>query len=307
VGVDLSISLGGARLANPVVTASGCFGSGKEMSRFVDLAALGAVVCKTVTPEPRLGISPPRGAETASGMLNAIGLQNPGVDAFRANDLTWLAEHNIPAIASVGGHSVADYVRCVEALRGARGLVAIEMNLSCPNLEDRGFMFALSAERTAEVTAAARASADVPIFCKLSPDVTDLVAVAEAAVGAGADGLSLINTTLGMAIDPQTYRAKLSTGTGGLSGPAIKPIAIRCVWQVHRALPHVPIIGMGGIAGVEDAVEFILAGATAVAVGTANFYDPTATEAIARGLLDFCNERGIGSLDEIRGQVKIEG
>lgn len=307
MGVDLSISLGGARLANPVVTASGCFGSGKEMSRFVDLAALGAVVCKTVTPEPRLGISPPRGAETASGMLNAIGLQNPGVDAFRANDLTWLAEHNIPAIASVGGHSVADYVRCVEALRGARGLVAIEMNLSCPNLEDRGFMFALSAERTAEVTAAARASADVPIFCKLSPDVTDLVAVAEAAVGAGADGLSLINTTLGMAIDPQTYRAKLSTGTGGLSGPAIKPIAIRCVWQVHRALPHVPIIGMGGIAGVEDAVEFILAGATAVAVGTANFYDPTATEAIARGLLDFCNERGIGSLDEIRGQVKIEG
>jgi dihydroorotate dehydrogenase (NAD+) catalytic subunit len=307
VGVDLSISLGGARLANPVVTASGCFGSGKEMSRFVDLAALGAVVCKTVTPEPRLGISPPRGAETASGMLNAIGLQNPGVDGFRENDLTWLAEHNIPAIASVGGHSVADYVRCVEALRAAPGLIAIEMNLSCPNLEDRGFMFALSAERTGEVTRAARAAADVPIFCKLSPDVTDLVAVAEAAVGAGADGISLINTTLGMAIDPQTFRAKVSTGTGGLSGPAIKPIAIRCVWQVHRALPHVPIIGMGGIAGVEDAVEFILAGATAVAVGTANFYDPTATEAIARGLLDFCNERGIGSLDEIRGRVKIEG
>ena len=307
MGVDLSISLGGARLANPVVTASGCFGSGKEMSRFVDLTSLGAVVCKTVTPEPRLGISPPRGAETASGMLNAIGLQNPGVQAFRDNDLTWLAERNVPAIASVGGHSVADYVRCVEALHGAPGLIAIEMNLSCPNLEDRGFMFALSAERTAEVIAAARAIADVPIFCKLSPDVTDLVAIAEAAVGAGADGLSLINTILGMAIDPQTFRAKLSTGTGGLSGPAIKPIAIRCVWQVHRALPHIPIIGMGGIAGVGDAVEFILAGATAVAVGTANFYDPTATETIPRGLLDFCNERAIGSLDEIRGQVKIEG
>jgi len=307
VGVDLSISLGGARLANPVVTASGCFGSGKEMSRFVDLTSLGAVVCKTVTPEPRLGISPPRGAETASGMLNAIGLQNPGVQAFRDNDLAWLAERNIPAIASVGGHSVADYVRCIDALRGAPGLIAIEMNLSCPNLEDRGFMFALSAERTAEVIVAARAGADVPIFCKLSPDVTDLVSIAEAAVGAGADGLSLINTTLGMAIDPSTFRAKLSTGTGGLSGPAIKPIAIRCVWQVHRALPHIPIIGMGGIAGVDDAVEFILAGATAVAVGTANFYDPTATETIARGLLDFCNERGIGSLDEIRGQVKIEG
>ena len=186
-------------------------------------------------------------------------------------------------------------------------MVAIEMNLSCPNLEDRGFMFALSAERTAEVIAAARAASDVPMFCKLSPDVTDLVAIAEAAVGAGADGLSLINTMLGMAIDPHTFRAKLSTGTGGLSGPAIKPIAIRCVWQVHQALPHIPIIGMGGIAGVEDAVEFILAGATAVAVGTANFYDPTATETIARGLLDFCNQSGITSLDEIRGQAKIEG
>jgi dihydroorotate dehydrogenase (NAD+) catalytic subunit len=307
MGVDLSVSLGGARLANPVVTASGCFGSGKEMSHFVDLHSLGAIVCKTVTPEPRLGISPPRGAETASGMLNAIGLQNPGVDAFRDNDLTWLAEQDVPAIASVGGHSVADYVRCVEALRGAPGLIAIELNLSCPNLEDRGFMFALSAERTAEVTAAARAASDIPIFCKLSPDVTDLVAIAEAAVGAGADGLSLINTTLGMAIDPRTFRAKLSTGTGGLSGPAIKPIAVRCVWQVHRALPHVPIIGMGGISNVDDAIEVILAGATAVAIGTATFYEPAVSEQIARGIADFCELRGITSLDEIRGQVKEEG
>jgi dihydroorotate dehydrogenase (NAD+) catalytic subunit len=307
MGVDLSVSLGGARIANPVVTASGCFGSGKEMSRFVDLHSLGAIVCKTVTPEPRLGISPPRGAETASGMLNAIGLQNPGVEAFRDNDLVWLAERGVPAIASVGGHSVADYVRCVEALRDAPGLIAIELNLSCPNLEDRGFMFALSAERTAEVTAAARAASDVPVFCKLSPDVTDLVAIAEAAVGAGADGLSLINTTLGMAIDPRTFRAKLSTGTGGLSGPAIKPIAVRCVWQVHRALGHIPIIGMGGVATVDDAIEMILAGATAVAIGTANFYEPAAGEQIARGLADFCESRGITSLDEIRGQVKEEG
>jgi dihydroorotate dehydrogenase (NAD+) catalytic subunit len=307
MGVDLSVSLGGARLANPVVTASGCFGSGKEMSRFVDLHSLGAVVCKTVTPEPRLGISPPRGAETASGMLNAIGLQNPGVDAFRKNDLSWLAERGVPAIASVGGQSVADYVRCVEVLRGSAGLIAIELNLSCPNLEDRGFMFALSAERTTEVVAAARAASDVPVFTKLSPDVTDLVGIAEAAVGAGTDGLSLINTTLGMAIDTRTFRAKLSTGTGGLSGPAIKPIAVRCVWQVHRALPHVPIIGMGGIASVDDAIEMILAGASAVAIGTANFYDPAASEQIARGIADFCELRGITSLDEIRGQVKEEG
>ncbi|HJT37756.1 MAG TPA: dihydroorotate dehydrogenase, partial [Actinomycetota bacterium] len=150
-------------------------------------------------------------------------------------------------------------------------------------------------------------ASDVPVFCKLSPDVTDLVAIAEAAAGAGADGVSLINTTLGMAIDTQSFRAKLSTGTGGLSGPALKPIAVRCVWQVHRALPHVPIIGMGGIASVDDAVEFILAGATAVAIGTANFYDPTAAESIARGLAAFCDAHGIASLDEIRGQVKIEG
>jgi dihydroorotate dehydrogenase (NAD+) catalytic subunit len=168
-------------------------------------------------------------------------------------------------------------------------------------------MFALSADRTAEVVAAARAATTMPLFCKLSPDVTDLVAIAESAIGAGADGLSLINTTLGMAIDPHTYRAKLSTGTGGLSGPAIKPIAVRCIWQVHQAMPHVPIIGMGGVAGVEDAVELILAGATAVAVGTANFYDPAATETIARGLADFCAAKGITSLDEIRGRVKIEG
>ena len=306
MGVDLSISLGGARLANPIVTASGCFGSGREMSRFVDLRALGAVVCKTVTPEPRLGISPPRGAETASGMLNAIGLQNPGVEAFRDGDLAWLAERSVPAIASIGGHSVADYVRCVETLRDAPGLIAMELNLSCPNLEDRGFMFALSAERTAEVAQAARAASNVPIFCKLSPDVTDLVSIAEAAVAAGADGLSLINTTLGMAIDATTFRSKLSTGTGGLSGPAIKPIAVRCVWQVYRALPHVPIIGMGGIATVDDTVEMILAGATAVAIGTASFYEPAVTERIARGLAEFCDTRGIASLDEIRGRVKVE-
>lgn len=305
MGVDLSVDLGGARLTSPVLTASGCFGSGKEMSEFIDLRALGAVVCKTVTPKPRIGIPPPRGAETPSGMLNAIGLQNPGVDAFAANDLTWLADRGIPAIASIGGHSVEDYVECARALRGARGLVAIEMNLSCPNLGDRGFMFALSAEKTSEVVRAARAHIDVPLLCKLSPDVTDLVEIARAATAAGADGLSLINTTLGMAIDVETFRPKLSTGTGGLSGPAIHPIAVRCVYQVHRAMPEVPIVGIGGIARAEDAIEFILAGATAVAVGTANFVDPRATEQVARGIEEFCDRRRIASLAEIRGKVKI--
>ena len=307
MGVDTSVDLAGVRLANPVVTASGTFGSGREMSRFVDLRALGAVVCKTVTPVPRPGITPPRGAETPAGMLNAIGLQNPGVEALRDGDLRWLADQGVPAIASIGGRSVADYVTCVRALRGVEGLVALEMNLSCPNLEDRGFMFALDAARAAEVTAATREVADVPVLVKLSPDVTDLVAIATAVVEAGADGLALINTTLGMAIDTSTWRPKLSTGTGGLSGPAIRPIAVRCVHQVHVALPHVPIIGMGGIASANDAIEFILAGATAVAVGTANFYDPTATESVAVGIRTYMEARGIGTLDAIRGRVKLEG
>ena len=305
--LDLSVDLAGLRLASPVLTASGCFGSGKEMSRFVDLSSIGAVVCKTVTLKARRGIAPPRGAETPSGMLNAIGLQNPGVDAFSAKDLVWLDRRNVPAIASIGGQTVEEYVTCAERLRDAPALVALELNLSCPNLEDRGFMFALSAARTASVVSAVKQVAMAPVFAKLTPDVTDLVSIADAAVRAGADGLSLINTTLGMAIDTRTFRPKLSTGTGGLSGPAIRPIAVRCVWQVHETMPHVPIIGMGGVSTGEDAVELILAGATAVAVGTANFYDPRATDHVREGIASFMRERNIGSLDQIRGRVKVEG
>jgi dihydroorotate dehydrogenase (NAD+) catalytic subunit len=304
---DLSVDLAGARLSSPVLSASGCFGSGQEMSRFADLTKLGAVVCKTVTLKARSGIAPPRGAETPSGMLNAIGLQNPGVEAFVAKDLAWLDRRNIPAIASIGGQSVEEYVACAGRLRDAPGLVAIELNLSCPNLEDRGFMFALSAARTAEVCAAVKRVSPVPVLAKLTPDVTDLVEIARAAVDAGADGLSLINTTLGMAIDVRTSTTKLSTGTGGLSGPAIRPIAVRCVWQVHRAMPHVPIAGMGGVATAEDAIELILAGATAVAVGTANFYDPRATEKVRDGIERFMRERGIATLEQVRGRVKVEG
>jgi len=307
VSADLSVDLAGIRLRNPIVTASGCFGSGKEMSRFLDLHELGAVVCKTVTLERRLGIEPPRGAETPSGMLNAIGLQNPGVHAFADDDLAWLAQRSVPAIASIGGHSVDEYVACAKVLRGRPGLVAIEMNLSCPNLEDRGFMFALDPARTGEVVRAVKAVAGIPVFAKLSPDVTDIVAVAEAALDAGAEGLALINTTLGMAIDTTTYRPKLSTATGGLSGPAIRPIAVRCIWQVHRAFPHAPIIGMGGVRTGDDALELILAGATAVAVGTANFFDRRATVNVRDRLQGILDERGIASIDQMRGQVKIEG
>jgi dihydroorotate dehydrogenase (NAD+) catalytic subunit len=240
-------------------------------------------------------------------MLNAIGLQNPGVEAFRDGDLTWLAARGVPAIASIGGHSVEEYVVCARALAAAPGLVALEMNLSCPNLEERGFMFALDPARAAEVTRAVKAEAAVPVFVKLSPDVTDIVAVAQAVVEAGADGLSLINTTLGMAIDVESGRPKLSTGTGGLSGPAIRPIAVRCVWQVHTALPHIPIIGMGGIRAVQDAIEFIRAGATAIAVGTATFFDPTLGGRLASEIAAWMDARGIATLDAIRGQVKIEG
>lgn len=304
---SLEISLAGVPLKNPIVTASGCFGSGSEMSRFVDPSRLGAVVCKTVTLQRRLGIDPPRGAETPSGMLNAIGLQNPGVHSFRDSDLAWLAERGVPAIASIGGLTVEEYVACAEALRDVPGLVAMELNLSCPNLEDRGFMFGLTADRTAEVTAAVKNVSTVPIFPKLSPDVTDIVEIARAAAGAGADGLALINTTLGMAIDTRTFRPKLSTATGGLSGPAIKPIAVRCIWQVHSALPHLPIIGMGGVRTGEDALELVLAGATAVAIGTANFFDPRATERVIEELRLILDERGIPGLDHVRGRVKIEG
>jgi dihydroorotate dehydrogenase (NAD+) catalytic subunit len=304
--VSTTVDLAGIRLVSPVMSASGCFGSGKEMSAFVDLTALGAVVCKTVTPQPRAGISPPRGAETPSGMLNAIGLQNPGVNEFVLSDLAWLAERGVAAIPSAGGHSIADYVAVVERLRG-QPKIAIELNLSCPNLENRGFMFALDAQRAADLVWEVKAVADAPILVKLSPDVTDIVAIAEAVADAGADALSLINTTLGMAIDPETFRPRLSTATGGLSGPAIRPIALRCVFEVARALPHVPVVGSGGIATGTDAIEFFLAGASAVQIGTANFYDPRATTRILDEIVEFCARKGISSVADLKGRVKLEG
>ena len=292
-GVDPEVPVGPLRLSSPILTASGCFGSGQELHRFVDLSVLGALVCKTVTLAPRIGIAPTRGAETPAGMLNAIGLQNPGVEAFRDRDLAWLDERGYPAIASVGGHSIDEYRRCVELLEGAP-LVAIELNLSCPNLEERGFMFALDPERCRRVVqACVEAAAGVPVFAKLSPDVTDLVSIAGAALDGGATGLSLINTTLGMAIDVERRRPVLSTGTGGLSGPAIRPIAVRCIHQVASAFPGVPIIGMGGVRTGRDAAELLLAGASAVAVGTANFVDPAATARVLAELVDLTADQGM--------------
>ena len=240
-------------------------------------------------------------------MLNAIGLQNKGVDHFLAVDLPWLLDAGVPVIASIAGNTVQEFIQVSDRLRRAKGLSAIEVNISCPNLEDRHNMFAHDPKATASVISAVRRGAEVPIFAKLSPNVTSITEIAAAALDAGANGLSLINTVLGMAIDINTARPKLAGVMGGLSGPAIRPIAVRAVFEVHRAFPHVPIIGMGGIMDHRDALEFILAGATAVAIGTANFVNPRATVEIDQGISDLLAHQGFRNVASLRGQVKIEG
>jgi dihydroorotate dehydrogenase (NAD+) catalytic subunit len=303
--VDIAVDLGGLRLRNPLVTASGCFASGREMARFFPLSTLGAVVTKSVTLEPRSGLPPPRMAETASGMLNAIGLQNPGVDAWLVKDLPWLAAQDVPVIASIAGRTVAEYSLLAERLAGNPDIAAVEVNISCPNVEDRGVVFACRTDSTTAAIAAVTAVLDVPVFAKLTPDVTDIVTIAEAAVAAGATGVSLINTLLGMAIDTDTRRPKLAAVTGGLSGPAIKPVAVRAVHQVHAALGPVPIIGIGGACTAEDVVEFVLAGASAVAVGTATFANPMATPEIVDGVADWLRRHGDPGIGALRGAVAL--
>lgn len=306
-GPDLSVDLAGIRLKSPVVTASGCFASGKEVSEFIDLKKLGAVVVKSMTVEPWPGKPTPRMAETPSGMLNAIGLQNHGVDHFLAVDLPWLNRAGVPVIASIAGNTVQEYIYVAERLQEAPGVVAMEVNISCPNLEDRNNMFAHDPKATASVLAAVRRASAVPLFAKLSPNVTSLVEIAGAALDNGAQGLSLINTVMGMAIDIHSGSPKLAGVVGGLSGPAIRPIAVRCVFDVFKAFPHVPIIGMGGIMNHGDALEFILAGATAVAIGTANFIDPRATVKVGEGIAQYMSDKGVNNLASIRGRVKVEG
>jgi dihydroorotate dehydrogenase (NAD+) catalytic subunit len=304
---DLSIDLAGVRLRSPVVTASGCFASGREVSEFIDLKKLGAVVVKSMTLEPWPGKPTPRMAETPSGMLNAIGLQNNGVDHFLEVDLPWLNRVGVPVIASIAGNTVQEYIYVSERLRGAPGVIALEINISCPNLEDRNNMFAHDPKATAMVVGSVRRGTEVPIFAKLSPNVTSLVDIAGAALDAGAEGLSLINTVMGMAIDVETGRPRLAGVMGGLSGPAIRPIAVRCVFDVHQAFPHVPIIGMGGIMNHNDALEFVLAGATAVACGTSNFIDPHSTIKVTEGIQEYMIRKGVSNLASMRGRVKIEG
>jgi dihydroorotate dehydrogenase (NAD+) catalytic subunit len=301
--VDTSVEFAGLKLRNPVMTASGTFASGREYADFVDLARLGAVVTKGVSLQPWAGNESPRVAETASGMLNSIGLQNPGVEAFCANDLAWLATQDVPAIVNVSGHTVEEYVRVVERLEAEAAVSAYEVNISCPNVDEGGMAFGTACAPAAAVTRAVRAATKRPVIVKLSPNVTDIVEIARAVADAGADGLALVNTLLGMAIDAETRRSKLARVVGGLSGPAIKPVALRMVWQVANAV-SVPIVGMGGIMDAEDAVEFLLAGATAVAVGTANFVDPTATMRIVDGVAEYCARHGVARVRDLTGALE---
>jgi dihydroorotate dehydrogenase (NAD+) catalytic subunit len=301
--VDMSTSLGGLPLPNPMLTASGCAASGRELDQFFDVSDLGAVVTKSIMMRPRSGRATPRMAETSSGMLNSIGLQGPGIDSFVDTDLAWLRQRGATAVVSIAGSSVDEFSKLAQRLRNTDGVAGIEVNISCPNVENRGLVFACDPLAAAAVVGAVRRSTapGIPVVAKLSPDVTDIVAVARAVVDAGADGLSMINTALGLVIDTDTMRPTLAGVTGGLSGPAIRPLAVRCVWQVHQELPTVPIVGMGGIRTGLDALEFILAGASAVAVGTVIFNDPSSPVRVLRELQIALGDRGFDRLSDAVG------
>lgn len=301
--VDMNVNLAGLALRSPVLTASGTFASGREFADFVDLERVGAVVTKGVSLEPWEGNPGPRIAETSSGMLNSIGLQNPGVEAFCANDLAWLSSVDVPVIVNVSGHTLPEYVGVVERLEDEPGVAAYEINISCPNVDAGGMAFGTACAPAEEVTRACRTVTSRPLIVKLSPNVTHITEIARAVEAAGADAISLINTLLGMSIDVRTFRPRLARVVGGLSGPAIKPVALRMVWETSRAVT-VPVIGMGGISDAEDAVEFMLAGATAVAVGTANFIDPTSVIRITDGLAEFCRANDVERVRDLTGALR---
>ncbi|HLH57818.1 MAG TPA: dihydroorotate dehydrogenase [Streptosporangiaceae bacterium] len=306
---DLRAKLGHVELPNPILTAAGCAGTGRELAQFVDVAKIGAVVTKSIMIEPRAGRPTPRTAETPSGMLNSIGLQGPGIDAFLQRDLPWLLSRGARAVVSIAGGSVREYAELATRLSDAAGVTAIEINMSCRNVEDRGRVFASQPDAAARVVEAVRRSAryDIPVFAKLSADVTDIVAIARSCVAAGADGLSMINTLLGMVIDTDAMRPATAGATGGLSGPAIRPVAVRCVWQVRQALPDVPIIGIGGVRTGRDALELILAGASLVAVGTTIFHDPSACPRILRELEEEFLTRAAERVADVTGLAHHTG
>lgn len=301
--LDFSTTIGNAWFPTPIFTASGCASSGRELAQFFPLREMGGVVTKSVMSKPRLGRPTPRMAETPSGMINSIGLQGPGIDAFLAKDVPYLVEQKARIIVSIAGETVEEYSTLARKVRAVSGVSAIEVNISCPNVENRGLVFACDPEASRRVIDGVRRTVggDLPIIVKLSPDVTDLPAIAKGVVEAGADALALINTVLGMVINIDTMRPHLGGKTGGLSGPAIRPIAIRAVYQVHEALPHIPILGMGGISSGRDAFEMILAGASGVSIGTASFGNPTAIISIQNELKQILIDRGFTSLKQAVG------
>ncbi|MDR0861587.1 MAG: dihydroorotate dehydrogenase [Oscillospiraceae bacterium] len=300
---DMRVTIAGVEFKNPVVTASGTFGFGREYGEFYDLSELGGICVKGLTPLPRLGNATPRVAETPSGMLNAVGLQNPGVDAFIANELPNLRKFDTRVIANISGGTVAEYGEMCEKLSAA-GVDMIELNVSCPNVKAGGLHFGTSTESVSSVVREAKMRSTVPIIVKLSPNVTSIADIARACEDSGADALSLINTILGMRIDTRTRRPVLANNVGGLSGPAIFPVAVRMVWQTRCAV-RIPIIGMGGIATGDNAVEMLLAGANMVAVGTASFVDPLAPLKVRDGIEKYLRQNEIGSVSELCGGVLL--
>lgn len=297
----LQVELPGLKLRNPIMPASGCFGFGREYSKFYDLDVLGAIMVKATTNEPRFGNSTPRVAETSSGMLNAIGLQNPGLDRVLESELPWLSQYDVPIIANVAGSTIEEYVTVSKQISKAPNVHAIELNISCPNVKEGGLAFGTVPETAYEVTKAVKEVSTVPVYVKLSPNVTDIVEIAKNVERAGADGLTMINTLLGMRIDLKTSKPILANGSGGLSGPAIKPVAIRMIHQVSQQV-SIPIIGMGGVQTAEDVVEYFLAGASAVGVGTANFVDPYCCPTIIENLPSLLDELGVYHIKELTGR-----
>lgn len=301
-GVNLAVNLGGLTMKNPVTTASGTFAAGMEYSDFVDVSALGAVTTKGVSLNGWEGNASPRIAEVPSGMLNSIGLQNPGVAHLKSEELPWLREQGATTIVNVSGHSFDEYVQVIEALEDAP-VDAYEVNISCPNVDAGGMTLGTHVPSVEKVVSLCREATSRPLIVKLTPNVTDITEIARAAEASGADAISLINTLLGMAIDVRRRRPVLARVVGGFSGPAVKPVALRMVWQCSKAV-SVPILGMGGVTTGTDAVEFMLAGATAVAVGTANFMNPQATVDVIDAIIDYCEEQGVNDVNDLIGALE---
>ena len=299
---NLSVNVAGIKLKNPILTASGTFGYGEEYAEFVDLNKLGGIIVKGISLKPIKGNPPPRIWETPSGMLNAIGLENPGLDIFLSEKLPYLRKYDTAVIVNIFGYTLEEYVSITEQLDGVPGVAGLEVNISCPNVKAGGMVFGTNLQASSELLSAVRKATKLPVIAKLSPNVTNVVEFAKAAQDAGCDGLSLINTLLGMAIDVRCMKPRLANCVGGLSGPAIRPVAVRIVWQVAKSV-QIPIIGMGGIMTGEDAMEFILAGASAVAIGTANFINPRATLDVLAGIESLMIEQGTTDIKDIIGKV----